>query len=166
MEGQAPQIGTYQVLDIYSELGNGQTVIMADVIYKGPNWSDFDRIPRQLRLQGLFNKSSIGPKEEFKGANIGNLNHHLIIITNKIEDHENKKFSIEWEAYKPINYNDLVQEAMDRIADSFENQYDPMDTELHTIEMEELVFQQNQDEELGYEDHKENEFDDDGNVIL
>lgn len=166
MEGQAPQIGTYQVLDIYSELQNGQTVIMADVIYKGPNWSDFDRIPRQLRLQGLFNKSSIGPKEEFKGANIANLNHHLITITNKVEDHENQKYSIEWEACKPANYKDLLQEEMDRIADQYEQDQGAIDTELDTIEMEELVFQQNQDEELGYEDHEDIEFDENGNVIL
>lgn len=165
MQGQSPQIGLYQILNVHRELHNGKPVI-AEVIFKAPNWNNFDFTPRKLRLIGLFNKSSTGPKEEFKGTNSSNLKYYFINIITKMEDHEQKKYSIQWEVYKPVNYDDLLQEDMDRTADLHEQGEGVFDIELYTIEMEKQVFDQNLINEIDYENQESNELDEDGNVLI
>jgi len=168
MQAQAPQLGTYQVLNVYYEIHNGKPTPVADVIFKGQNWTKFDFRPRKLRLRALYNISSLGPKEQFKKDNIQSLYLHMIEIINKIEQPDPKDpikmiYSLEWCATKPFNYEQLIQQDMEFEGDFIlQQQADALhEAELCTIEMEDLITQQNLDDELATLEEDENSGDND-----
>ncbi|HKG07187.1 MAG TPA: hypothetical protein VKB19_12045 [Pedobacter sp.] len=162
MQPQAPQLGIYQVLNAYYETHNGKLTPIADVIFKGVGWTKFDYTPLKLRLRGLYNKSSVGPKDQFRQDNIQSLYLHLISITNKIEHADPKDstkmiYSLEWEAMKPSNYDELIQQDIEQEGDFILQQQadDIHDAELLVIEMEELIALQNLEAELGLSDEED-----------
>ena len=134
---------------------NGKEVPMADAIFMGLGWSKFDFKPRTIRLQGLYNTSSIGPIELFPKEYIKSLDLHMIQIIDLIErphplNETKMQYLVRWDAYKPSNYDELIQEDMEILGDTLLN--DAIEAanleELRSIEMDYLIIDQHHDSEI------------------
>jgi hypothetical protein len=155
MKPQGLQLGTYQIQNAYIEMHNGKQVPMATAIFMGLGWSKFDFQPRTIRLQGLYNSSSIGPKESYPKDNIQSLNLYMVQIMDLVArpnplNELKMQYLVRWDAYKPSNYDELIQEEMEIFGDILIN--DDIEAanleELNSIAMDFLIMDQQHDSEV------------------
>ena len=92
---QRLQVGTYKISNIYYLNGDNRMPI-AIATYKGPNWYKSDLKPRHIKLQSLYNTSSIGPKLEFPAEDLPNCCLYINELNIISEPNAKTKFSVEW----------------------------------------------------------------------
>lgn len=155
MKAQSLQLGTYQIQNAYIEMHNGKEVPMADAIFMGLGWSKFDSKPRQIRLQGLYNFSSIGPIDLFPKNDIKSLNLYIVEIIDLVErphplNNLKMQYLVKWDARKPSGYDELIQEEKEILGDILINDLIEAANleELNSIAMDFLIMDQQHDSEI------------------
>jgi|GEM_PF-4168279 len=149
MKIQKLQIGTYQIHNIYFEILNGRKIPVAECIFIAPGWSKFDFKTRKINLGSLFNSLSIGPKSEYAAEKIQSLYKYMVQIKNMYTQpnpviSDKSHYIVEWDAYKPDNYDELINMENQLIFDLNQSQIDP---ELFMIAMDEIIASQEIDHE-------------------
>lgn len=143
---QAPQKGNYLITGVSYELHNGKPMPMAEVIFQGFGWTKPDYKPRVIRLRGLYNKSSLGPKEQFPQQDIQSLYLHQLIITDKIEKPDFKDpnktiYALIWDVIKPDGYDQAIQQETELLNDVLQqDQNDALDANELLIDEYERQF--------------------------
>lgn len=131
---QTPNIGIYQIFEVSSEIINGRLTYFADALYAEPSWKKFSPNSSTIRLTGLYNPSSIGPKEFYKPVDLLFCFIHILEKNVMVDPLDTTKtiYQMIWEVTKPDNYDQLVEERECLKAD-FLMMDNPHDTEFQEM---------------------------------
>lgn len=112
MKLQTPKTGLYDVLSISTELHNGKLTPVAEVCFKELEWNKFSSDIHTIRLRGLYNPSSIGPKDEFPYEQLQYLYIHIKAMEIKINPKNPSKqlYTVIWEVIEPLGNDEYVAE--------------------------------------------------------
>lgn len=135
METLKPKVGSYFILDAFNKICNGVMMPVATVKFRDFSWSKFGDNEYEIRLQGLYNRSSEGPKT------IGALDliFHIVNIREmeEFKDPQNSTRIIRriiWDAEKSNDYNTFMENRADALED-----FDQVDPELEEA-IADLIF--------------------------
>jgi hypothetical protein len=121
MNHQAPEVGTYKVITTYNESFNGKTMPVAEVYFMPPNSTTYHKDIIKIRVRGLYNEKSNGPKKQFPIDKLINEELQIVAMHTHINDMDpaNKSYSIDW---------NIVESELD-----LDNMLDPDDPEITNI---------------------------------
>ncbi|WP_157274829.1 hypothetical protein [Pedobacter sp. Leaf194] len=104
------RIGFYQVLNVNIERHGNNNYAIADVFYKGEKAQRFESQITRVRLQPLFNQSSIGPKEIPIDLLTRYIIHiHDLQVTNQIDPFK-LIYKVVWDVIESEEYSNSVDE--------------------------------------------------------
>ncbi|MCX2481044.1 hypothetical protein OQY15_18210 [Pedobacter sp. MC2016-15] len=127
MNHQAPEVGTYKVINAYNELFNGKPMPVAEAHFMASSSLNYNQERIKIRIRALYNEKSNGPKKQFPIDKLANEELIIIAMHTHIDalDPDKKAYSIDW---------GIVEPEVD-----LDNMLDPDDPEITNIANAQLI---------------------------